>query len=594
VPVSSPRTRGRHARPRRRHHPQRLARGAGAASLAAAVGAAPIVVAGPALAAAPVPPTPQHLPAAIEGFAPYVPQVACDYRDRPGVLAFMRIVLATYPSTGSFGTVVSCASEGMTSEHSDGRAWDWQVSASSPEADAMIRWLLANDGEMARRLGIMYIIRDGKIWGSYRAGEGWRPYACSGDTGCHRNHVHFSFSWAGAEERTSYWTGHVSGDDYGPCRLPGRIFAPAYSGPRSGPCPAAGTLPASDPLARRVTAASHTTLGSGDHGNAVKALQEALGGLAVNGVYGAPTTDEVTAFQRRSGLAATGRVDAATWSALLGHLTGGASGSPPGRASAPAGPLSSYAGVTLRTGSTGAAVQALQLSLGVQSDGDFGPLTDAAVRTFQRAHHLAVDGVVGPKTWAALLAPEKAPEKPPAKAPATPPAKTPPKHSAPTKTPHHGSSLARYAATTLRTGSRGAAVRVLQRQLHVAADGVFGPQTRGAVMSFQRARHLAVDGIVGPHTWAALGAGAPAPGRHAAHHEKTHHPQRSGLAAFRTRTLRAGSGGVAVRALQRTLHVAADGVFGPQTRGAVMSFQRARHLAVDGIVGPHTWAALGA
>jgi hypothetical protein len=48
-------------------------------------------------------------------------------------------------------------------------------------------------------------------------------------------------------------------------------------------------------------------------------------------------------------------------------------------------------------------------------------------------------------------------------------------------------------------------VRLLQRRLGVAADGVYGPGPARAVRRFQRAHGLTADGIVGPSTWSALG-----------------------------------------------------------------------------------------
>lgn len=63
---------------------------------------------------------------------------------------------------------------------------------------------------------------------------------------------------------------------------------------------------------------------------------------------------------------------------------------------------------------------------------------------------------------------------------------------------------------TLRQGSRGDAVRRLQRKLTAQGfkpgpvDGDFGPKTDSAVRDFQRSKGLVVDGIVGPKTWNAL------------------------------------------------------------------------------------------
>jgi putative chitinase len=66
-------------------------------------------------------------------------------------------------------------------------------------------------------------------------------------------------------------------------------------------------------------------------------------------------------------------------------------------------PISAASTSTLRRGSTGDAVKQMQQKLGIPSDGDFGAGTEAAVRKWQAANGLTADGVVGPKTLAALM-----------------------------------------------------------------------------------------------------------------------------------------------------------------------------------------------
>ena len=59
---------------------------------------------------------------------------------------------------------------------------------------------------------------------------------------------------------------------------------------------------------------------------------------------------------------------------------------------------------TLKNGATGQQVRVLQILLtGLTVDGIFGAKTEAAVKTYQQAKNLTVDGIAGINTWTKLL-----------------------------------------------------------------------------------------------------------------------------------------------------------------------------------------------
>jgi len=139
----------------------------------------------------------------------------------------------------------------------------------------------------------------------------------------------------------------------------------------------------------------------------------------------------------------------------------------------------------------------------------------------------------------------------------------------------------------LTLGSRGRAVREVQRLLRERGfdlggiDGIFGARTRAAVVNFQRANNLEVTGVVNIETWRALGRECRRPG-----------------ISF-CPTIRPGDRGSAVRFLQSLLQKLTyapgpiDGIYGPDTRAAVIAFQANNNLNPTGIVTGPTWEALG-
>ena len=161
-------------------------------------------------------PNTPRFPDDIEPYPRYDGQSTCSPDAKPGMVAFRDMILAAYPASTSFGISRDC-SIGGTSEHKEGRAWDWGNNASETAGRRRVanflRWLFATDQyghrhAMARRLGVMYIIWNREIFRMYRANEGWTPYTGSSP---HTDHVHISLTRKGGAKRTSFWTMQMGG-----------------------------------------------------------------------------------------------------------------------------------------------------------------------------------------------------------------------------------------------------------------------------------------------------------------------------------------------------------------------------------------------
>jgi peptidoglycan hydrolase-like protein with peptidoglycan-binding domain len=127
---------------------------------------------------------------------------------------------------------------------------------------------------------------------------------------------------------------------------------------------------------------------------------------------------------------------------------------------------------------------------------------------------------------------------------------------------------------TFENGDTGPEVRAIQyllvaRGYNLNPDGIWGPITQTQVEDFQTDNNLTEDGFVGAETWQKL-----------------------------IIQVSQGKTGPEVRAVQNLLknkfgyNITVDGIFGPDTKNAVIQFQNSVGIDDDGIVGPITWREL--
>lgn len=155
--------------------------------------------------------------------------------------------------------------------------------------------------------------------------------------------------------------------------------------------PAPSTHEATVTSVTKLSQQSWPTLKRGSRGTDVRALQYLLRrfsdvsqDLSADGIFGANTQKAVRLYQESRGVKVDGVVGPLTWAKLVNEFPG-------------------------RKGDKGNVVKAVQRELNahgykVTIDGAFGTRTDTAVRSFQEAHKLSADGIVGPLTWHALIA----------------------------------------------------------------------------------------------------------------------------------------------------------------------------------------------
>ena len=285
------------------------------------------------------------------------------------------------------------------------------------------------------------------------------------------------------------------------------LFSEDAVSAKATPTPKAKATPKPTPT----VAIPEESLRSGATGSDVKTVQKRLKELgyyknAVDGKFGKTTVNALKAFQADNNLTPDGVAGKKTYEILFSSnvLKKGTTPTPvPADIAGPEEESSASGMPTLRKNDRGDNVAKLQealISLGYltgTADGNYGDKTVAAVRAFQKANGLTVDGSAGTETQNVLFGGSAV--KATAKATATPRPQT-------TNGP---------ASASLKQGSRGDSVRQLQKKLidlgylSGSADGVYGSKTVAAVKAYQKANKLKADGVAGANTLTSInGSGA--------------------------------------------------------------------------------------
>lgn len=310
------------------------------------------------------------------------------------------------------------------------------------------------------------------------------------------------------------------------------------------------------------------TVREGDVGEDAKAVQQRLKDLGyytgrVDGKFGKSSVKALKAFQEKSALQPDGVCGSKTIEALFGGTAAYAKATAVPLVATMA-PITQENVVVIKAGSRGNAVLNLQQRLmdldyyASRLDGVYLEDDISAVRAFQRANGLQVDGKAGYQTQSLLFSDGAL---------------------------RNATGISMTEA--LRYGSVGSEVMALQNRLielgylTSAADGTFGRGTKAAVMDFQKASGLAKDGVAGAETQAAI-----------------HSSEAVRKAVSVNTILKEGSVSSAVKDLQNRLIALgymsgkADGKFGQNTSLALIAFQKRNKLTADGVAGTVTLAAL--